>query len=535
MLQFFCGELLSLCGKRNHICGRIIIIEYKILCPEREFCDSLRGYSLIVPVMSPYVVLITLAVYLLALFLIAYLSGRRTDNAGFFIGNRRTTWYMATLAMIGAAMSGVTYISVPGSVATDGFSYMQMVVGFTIGQMIVAFVLIPIFYRRGVVSLYEYLDERFGVTAHRTGAWCFLVSKLIGAALKIYVVCAVMQLLVFDYFNVDFIWNIILTMTLVWLYTRWGGVRSLIVTDTLQSICLVVSIVVCVCCLCGDMGLSLSDAVAAVKESPYSQIWFFDNPDSPRYFWKMVAGGALCLVAMTGLDQDMMQRNMSCRTKRDSQINVVLTAICQIFVILLFLVLGVLLYRYVDFAGLPQPAKGDDVFPFVAVRGGLPIIAGVVFVVGLISSTYSAAGSSLTSLTTSFTLDILDGAKRYDEPTLARLRKRIHIVMAIIMMVVIVAFDRFGNDSVINLVFKLAGYTYGPILGMFAFGILCKYQIKERFVPIVAILSPILSYLLQWAMAERIGYFIGFELLGYNALFTIFGLLLIIKPKTENE
>ena len=484
---------------------------------------------------SPLLVLATLAAYLLLLFIVAYFSGQRVDNEGFFIGNRRTTWYMATLAMIGAAMSGVTFISVPGSVATDGFSYMQMVIGFTIGQLIVAFVLVPTFYRRGVVSLYEYLDSRFGITTHRTGAWCFLISKVISASLKIYVVCSVMQLLVFDYFHIDFIWNILFTMTLVWLYTRWGGVRSLILTDTLQSICLVASIVVCIYYLCSSMGLSLGSAVEAVKSSPYSQIWVFDNPNSARYFWKMVAGGALCLVAMTGLDQDMMQRNISCRTVRDSQINIVLTAICQIFVILLFLVLGVLLYRYIDFAGLPMPSKGDDAFPLVSAQGGMPIIVGVVFVVGLISSTYSAAGSSLTSLTTSFTLDILNGAKRYNEETLARLRKRIHIIMAVVMAAVVIIFNQVGNDSVINLVFKVAGYTYGPILGLFAFGMICKRKVKERFVPAIALLSPALSYMLQWVAAEKFGYFIGFELLGYNALFTIFGLILIAKPNNANE
>ena len=283
------------------------------------------------------------------------------------------------------------------------------------------------------------------------------------------------------------------------------------------------------------MELSLGSAVELVKSSPYSQIWVFDNPNSARYFWKMVTGGALCLVAMTGLDQDMMQRNISCRTVRDSQINIVLTAICQIFVILLFLVLGVLLYRYIDFAGLPMPSKGDDAFPLVAAQGGLPIIVGIVFVVGLISSTYSAAGSSLTSLTTSFTLDILKGAKRYDEEALARLRKRIHIIMAVVMAAVVIIFNQVGNNSVINLVFKVAGYTYGPILGLFTFGMICKRKVKERFVPAIALLSPALSYLLQWVAAEKFGYFIGFELLGYNALFTIFGLLLIAKPNKANE
>ncbi len=477
--------------------------------------------------MSPFSVLLTLLVYLALLFSVAYVSGRGADNAGFFIGNRRTTWYMAALAMIGAAMSGVTFISVPGSVAVDSFSYMQMVVGFTIGQLIVAFVLVPVFYRRGVVSLYEYLDGRFGITSHKTGAWCFLVSKIFGASLKIYVVCAVMQVLVFDHFHLPFMANILFTMLLVWLYTKWGGVRSLILTDTLQSLCLVASIAVCIWSICRASGFSAAECYDAVVASDYSPMWFFDDPSSARYFWKMVAGGALCLVAMTGLDQDMMQRNMSCRTVRDSQINIVLTALCQIVVILFFLVLGALLYIYIDLEGLPVPAKGDQTFAAVAVNGGLPAIAGIVFVVGLVSCTYSAAGSALTSLTTSFTLDILDGAAGYDEARLARLRKRIHLAMALVMTVVIVAFDRFGNDSVINLVFRVAGYTYGPILGLFVFGMACRRRIRERYVPAIAVLSPALSWALQWWTAERYGYHIGFELLGYNALFTILGLFLI--------
>ena len=482
--------------------------------------------------MSPIVTIITLIGYMLLLFGAAYIAGRGADNRGFFIGNRRTTWYMATLAMIGAAMSGVTFISIPGSVAVDNFTYMQMVVGFTIGQLIVAFVLIPIFYKRGVVSLYEYLDQRFGVTTHRTGAICFLVSKLIGASLKIYVVCAVMQLLVFDYFNLSFISNVALTMLVVWLYTHRGGVRSLILTDTIQSLCLVSSIVVVIYYLCQAMNLSAAEAYDKIASSEYSQIWIFDNAASPRYFWKMVAGGALSLIAMTGLDQDMMQRNMSCRTVLDSQINIVLTAICQIFVILLFLALGVLLYLYIDFAGLQMPSRGDDVFAMVAVQGGLPLIVGIVFIIGLISSTYSAAGSALTSLTTSFSLDILDASK-FDNERLTKIRKYTHIAMAIVITLVILVFHYLATDSVINLVFKVAGYTYGPILGLFTFGILSKRGVRQRYVPIVAILSPLLSYLLQWVAAAKFGYHIGFELLGYNALFTIFGLIIISQKKND--
>lgn len=483
--------------------------------------------------MTPTLVLITLVAYLVLLFLLSALAARGADNESFFIGNRRTSWWAATLAMIGAAMSGVTFISVPGSVAADSMSYMQMVVGFTIGQMVVAFVLVPTFYRRGVVSLYEYLDQRFGIVAHRTGAWCFLVAKVIGAALKIYVVCAVMQLLVFDHFNLGFVANAALTMLLVWLYTHRGGVRSLIITDILQTLCLVAAIVVCVWVICSRMGLSAADMVAEVVRSPHSQMWFFDDPSSARYFWKMVAGGVLCLVAMTGLDQDMMQRNMSCRTERDSQINIVLTALCQIVVILLLLVLGVLLYRYIDFAQLPKPVRGDDAFPMVVMSGGLPLVAGVVFVVGLISSTYSSAGASLTSLTTSFTIGILDGKRRYDARSLARLRETVHVAMAVVMLVVVTIFYHFGNDSVINLVFKVAGYTYGPILGLFVFGMTTRRGVRGRYVPVVALAAPIASYLLQWATAQM-DYYIGFELLGYNALFTIFGLW-IISTRNDNH
>ena len=484
-------------------------------------------------VMSPYIVLLTLALYLFLLFALSRFSSRRADNAGFFIGNRRTSWYMATLAMIGAAMSGVTYISVPGSVASDNFSYMQMVVGFTIGQFIVAFLLVPLFYRLRIVSLYEYLDSRFGVTTHRWGAWCFLLAKIIGSSLKLYVVCVVMQMLVFDHLNIHFMWHLLLTMSIVYLYTYRGGVSSLILTDSLQSLCLVGSVVVVIWFICREIGLSFNDTFEVVSNSQYSKMWFFDDPSSKYYFWKMVSGGALCLVAMTGLDQDMMQRNLSCRSKRDSQINIVLTALCQIVVIALFLALGVLLYEYIDFKSLPMPVRGDDAFALVAVNGGLPLVVGVVFVVGLISSTYSAAGSALTSLTTSFTIDILDAQRRYEESALKRLRKRIHFVMAVVMTLMIILFEYFADQSAINLVFKLAGYTYGPILGMFVYGMISKRKIKENLLCWVVLISPLMSYLLQWFVAKNYDYYIGFELLGYNALFCIFGLQLISKPNEE--
>jgi Na+/proline symporter len=483
--------------------------------------------------MPPIFVILTIVSYLSLLLALSYRAGRGADNATFFIGRRSTKWSVATLAMIGAAMSGVTFISLPASVAADGFSYMQMVVGFTIGQLIVAFVLVPLFYRLKVVSLYEYLNERFGIVTHRAGAACFLISKLVGSALKLYIVCTVLQILIYNELNICFNLNVIFTMLVVYLFTFKGGVRSLIVTDVLQSLCLVASIVIAILFICKDLGLSVKQTLEVVKTSPYSQMWFFNDTSSPRYFWKMVAGGALSLVAMTGLDQDMMQRNLSCRTKRDSQINIVLTAICQIVVILMFLILGVLLYKYADIRQLPLPARSDDVFPMVAVQGGLPLIVGIIFVTGLISSTYSAAGSALTSLTTSFTLDILGGP--CSEAQLARLRRWVHLFMAIVMTAVIILFAQFGSDSVINLVFKVAGYTYGPILGLFTFGLISKRAVRERWVPIVIIISPVLSYVLQWTTAKYFDYYIGFELLGYNALFCIFGLLLISHKSCNNE
>lgn len=485
--------------------------------------------------MSPYIILLTILSYVAAISLLGYLSGRGADNMGFFIGGRRTSWWKATLAMIGAAMSGVTFISVPGSVAADDFSYMQMVVGFTIGQLIVAFVLIPLFYRNGVVSLYEWLDTRFGIMAHRAGALCFLLAKLIGAALKIFIVCAVLQLVVFDYFKLNFTYNACFTMLLVWFFTYRGGVRSLIVTDIVQSLFLVASVVVIIASLCDAMGLDVKQAFDVVRVSPYSQVWFFDDASSPRYFWKMTAGGVLCLVAMTGLDQDMMQRNMSCRTKHESQVNIILTALCQIVVIGLLLMLGALLYRYIDYAHLATPTSGDEAFPLVALRGGLPMVTGIMFILGMVSSTYSAAGSALTSLTTSFVVDIMDGVKRFDEYQLRRVRTLTHCIMALLITALILLLRSVGESSVINLVFKIAGYTYGPILGMFVFGMVSKRAIGGRYLPVVVVLSPLLSYLLQWTVAEYCCYYIGFELLGYNALLTVVGMWIISYRETDRK
>lgn len=477
--------------------------------------------------MTSAAIIVTILCCITVLVALGRYAGRGADNDTFFTAGRKTRWYVAALAMITAAMSGVTFVSVPGSVAADSFSYMQMVAGFTVGQMVVAFVLVPAFYRLRVVSLYEYLAGRFGTVSHRTGAWFFLLSKCTAAALKLYAVCAVLQLLVFDGCGLPFWVNVAVAVAAVWLYTVQGGVRSLIWTDVVKSLCLVAALVCTVVSLCRGMDLSFPDMCRMVAGSEESRVFFFDDPSSERYFWKMFAAGVVLLIAMTGLDQDMMQRNMSCPTVRDAQKNIVLTALCQIAVIAAFLVLGVLLYRYAEVRGLALPGKSDQMFSMVAVNGGLPEFVGVLFVVGLISTTCSSLGSSLTALTTSFTVDIMGAAQSGGEADVRRVRHRVHAAMAAVVGAMVLGFGYGADESVINLVFKVAGYTYGPILGLFAFGFLTRRRVRDAWVPAVSVAAPVLCAALQCVLAAGYGCHIGFELLIYNAAMVFIGLFLI--------
>lgn len=481
--------------------------------------------------MSPVLVLITIAAYFAILFTISYIAGRKADNAGFFVGNRKSTWYVVAFAMIGSSISGVTFVSVPGMVATSNFSYLQMVLGFVAGQFIIAFLLIPLFYKMNLVSIYEYLENRFGLSSYRTGAWFFFISKMLGAAVRLFLVCLTLQLLVFDPLKLPFILNVIATVALVWLYTFRGGVKSLIWTDSLKTFCLVVSVVLCIYYIASDLNLSFTGMVNTVVDSDFSRFFFFDDVNDKRYFFKQFLAGVFTMIAMTGLDQDMMQRNLSCKNFKDSQKNMITSGISQFFVILLFLMLGVLLYTFTAQNGITNPAKSDELFPMVATRGYFPVIVGVLFIVGLISSAYSAAGSALTALTTSFTVDIL-GTKGKSEQEVVTIRKRVHIGMAIVMGIVIFIFNILNNTSVIDAVYILASYTYGPILGLFAFGMLTKKQVRDKYIPLVAILSPILCFILQKNSEVWFnGYAFSYELLIFNAFFTFIGLCLL----TVNE
>ena len=483
---------------------------------------------------TAWIVLMTIAGYFALLFLISWLTGRKADNAGFFNGNRGSKWWMATVAMIGASISGVTFISVPGAVQAGGYSYLQMVLGFFVGSVVVAWVLIPLFYRMNLVSIYGYLESRFGLVSYRTGAWFFFVSKMLGASVRFFVVCVVLQTLVFQPLNIPFALNVVLTVALIWLYSFRGGVKSLIWTDSLKTLCLVLSVVCCIGFIAWSLGIGLSDLPAAVAAHPTSRTFFFDDPNDGHYFWKQFAAGIFMVIATTGLDQDLMQRTLSCRNFRESQKNMVLSAFIQIFVIGLFLVLGTLLYMYSE-TRLPaaEQVTGDALFGAVAWSDGFPLFIGIVFIIGLIAAAYSAAGSALTALTTSFTLDILRADQKQDEHHLTQTRQRVHVAMSVTMMAVIIVFYELNDDSAINAVYSLASYTYGPILGMFAFGLACKRPVRDRWVPAVTVLSPLLCYVLQ-SNSERWfgGYQISFELLLINAALTVVGLCLLIRPRT---
>ena len=479
--------------------------------------------------MTPVVVLITIFAYFIVLFSISYAVGRRADSQGFFVGNRRSPWFVVAFAMIGSMISGVTFISVPGMVAASGFSYLQMVLGFVVGQLLIAYVLVPLFYRMNVVSIYEYLETRFGIASYRTGAWFFFISKMLGAAVRLFLVCVVLQLLVFEPLHLPFVLNMVFTVGLVWLYTFRGGVKSLIWTDTLKTVCLVVSVVLCIYYIARGLHLDLGGLWQTIRGSEMSQMFFFDDVNDKRYFFKQFLAGVFTVIAMNGLDQDMMQRNLSCRNSRDSQKNMITSGIAQFFVNALFLMLGVLLYVYASAYGIAIPAKSDELFPWIATQGYFPGIVGILFVVGLISSAYSAAGSALTALTTSFTVDIL-GVKGKSEELVSHLRKRVHIGMAVVMGVVIFIFNVLNNTSVIDAVYTLASYTYGPILGLFAFGLSVKTPVRDRYIPLVAIVSPILCFILDRHSQEWFGgYSFSYELLILNALFTYIGLLLLIR------
>lgn len=480
--------------------------------------------------MSSTTILSVLGGYFALLFVISRWTSRGSTSASFYTADRSSPWYVVAFGMIGASLSGVTFISVPGAVGGEGlnqdFSYMQAVFGYILGYVAIAFVLLPLYYRLNLTSIYTYLDQRFGKSSYKTGSVFFLISRIIGASFRLYLVALVLDAFVLGAMGVPFYATVFVTVALIWLYTFRGGIKTVVWTDTLQTASMLIAVGLAVAAMATEMELSAGELISTISNSEYSQMFFFDGGWSdPNNFFKQFLGGAFITIVMTGLDQDMMQKNLTITSLRDSQKNMLTLSGVLVIVNLLFLSLGAMMYLYAAKEGIDIPGKRDQLFPTLALEHLSPAI-GIAFVIGLVAAAYSSADSALTALTTSFSVDILE-LDPQDESSVAR-RQWVHAGMAIVLMVVIMIFWQMNDDSVINQLFRAAGYTYGPLLGLYAFGLFTGRAVRDRFVPLVAVASPVICYVMnlnseQWFA----GYKFGFELLIINGILTFTGLWLL--------
>lgn len=483
--------------------------------------------------MGSTTIALIIGLYLALLFVISYLTGRNASNRSFFIGNKQSPWYLVTIAMLGTSISGVTFISVPGWVGSSQLTYLQMVLGFMLGYAVVANVLLPLYYRLNLTSIYTYLAGRFGPTSYKTGAWLFVISRTIGASFRLFVVAGVLQLTVFDAWGVPFWVTVSATVALIWLYTRKGGVKTILWTDTVQTIAMLITVILCIYFIAKDLNLNLPNLLHTVTHSPHSRIWVFDDLNSRHHFLKQFLGGAFTTIVMNGLDQDMMQKNLSCKNLAQAKKNMYWYGFALLPVNMLFLGLGVLLHVYAAHHSIALPTHADDLFPMLATQGFLPQVVGIVFVVGLISAAYSSADSALTALTTSITIDLLNTSKM-NEQKLKRVRQKVHAIVALTVIATILSFHSLNNRSVIDAIYTVAGYTYGPLLGLYAFGLFTKTKVHDRLVPVVAAASPIICFAINKTMANLFGYQMGYELLMLNGLITFCGLLILKQNKVTS-
>ncbi|CAI8278842.1 MAG: Sodium/glucose cotransporter [Owenweeksia sp. TMED14] len=467
--------------------------------------------------------------YFCLLIIVARLSTKRADNSTFFTGNRESRWWLVSFGMIGASLSGVTFISVPGWVESSGMAYLQMVLGYVVGYLIIAYLLLPIYYRHNTTTIYGYLAKRYGRVAHTTGASFFILSRWIGASFRLYLVSAVLQSLVFDDLGINFVWTVLFTLALIWVYTKRGGIRTVIFTDTLQTAAMLgaMGMTIYYVYISLDNGIGIVDTIFSQTESQ----WFFPNASDGRNFWKQFLGGIFITLAMTGLDQDMMQKNLTCRNLKEAQRNMITLSGVLVLVNALFLSLGVLLLLYARQEGIE--AHGDQLFPAIATSSEIPLVVGLLFFIGLIAAAYSSADSALTSLTTSFCVDIL-GVENMDPIKALILRKRVHVLMTLAIALLIILARPFVDASIINNIFTAAGYTYGPLLGLFAFGIFSDSQLKNNWIiPVSAVLSPTLTFMVSIASPIYLNYQFGFELILLNgAIMTSLLYLNSAKAKT---
>jgi len=482
--------------------------------------------------MKPIYILSLIAIYFCVLIIIAYFTGKNDNNETFFKANKKSPWYVVAFGMIGASLSGVTFISVPGWVQSSQFSYMQVVFGYLAGYLVIAYVLIPIYYNLKVTSIYEYLKHRFGPKAHKTGFVFFFVSRVLGASFRLFLVASVLQYFIFDAWHVPFEITVILSILLIWIYTFKGGIKTIVWTDTLQTLFMLIAVFATIYIILNKLNLSVSEIFASSEFDKYSKIMFTGDFNDKKFFIKSFLGGMFIAIAMTGLDQDMMQKNLTCKNTKEAQWNVISLGFVLILVNFVFLTLGALLFMYAEKFGIAVPmvdgaAKTDLLFPEIALNGGLGIVIGIVFILGLIAAAYSSADSALTALTTSYCIDFLDIESKAKEKQTA-IRKRIHIAISVLLVIVIVVFKHVLQDNVISSLLQVASYTYGPLLGLFAFGIFTKLQIKDSYVWVIAILSVIATYLLNSYSIQLLnGYVFGYELLIVNGLLTFIGLYFI--------
>ncbi len=476
--------------------------------------------------MQPLHILLLIAAYFGVLIVISYLTGKSANNDTFFKANNSSPWYLVAFGMIGASLSGVTFISVPGWVAGSQMSYMQMVLGYVLGYAIIGLVLLPLYYKLNLTSIYTYLDDRFGKYSYKTGASFFLLSRTIGASFRLFLVANVLQLILFDAYGIPFWTTVIITILLIWLYTFKGGIKTIVWTDTLQTLFMLIAVGVCIIMIKDDM--QIDNIFSYVSENKLSKIFFFDDWKAGNYFWNQFFSGAFIAVVMTGLDQDMMQKNLTCRNLKDAQKNMFWFTIVLVIVNFFFLTMGILLTDYV-FAN-DINAQKDQLFPTIAMSGNLGIATSLFFLLGLIAAAYSSADSALTSLTTSFSIDILEVEKKYQKAQQVAIRKKTHILFSIVLIITILIFKYFiADESVIASIFKFAGYTYGPLLGLYAFGLFTNLKVADKFVPLVCIISPILTYLISFYSKNYLGFDFGFFVLVLNGFLTFGGLLTIYK------
>lgn len=475
--------------------------------------------------MSPLLVFLVISIYFTLLFVVAIITSKGADTATFFNAHKKSPWFLVAFGMIGASISGVTFISVPGMVKTEQFSYYQMVLGYLLGYSAIAFILMPVYYKLNLVSIYKYLGERFGIASHKTGSALFLISRTVGASFRLYIAAIVLQIAFFNSFNIPFFVTVFVIIFLIWLYTKKAGIKTLVYTDTLQTTFLISAVIASIWIIAKTINLSFSDLLTTVKNSQYSKIFFWDWRDK-HFFVKDFLSGAFIAFVMTGLDQDLMQKNLTCKNLKDAQKNVISLSIILLFVNLFFLSLGVLLYEYASFNNIALPSKSDDLFPTLAIKyfGGF---AGVVFLVGIVASTFASADSALTSLTTSTAIDFLKFDINDNSKKNVRKKDFIHIGVSIVIIIVIIIFSAINDQSVINQIFKVAGYTYGPLLGLFIFGLATKFKPIDKFVPYIAFASPFLTYFFTKLIEKNTSYKFGYELLMLNGLLTFLGLYVL--------